>query len=234
MVDRQLSPATNNNMTDSKVTVVDLDGTYLTCNSLRLYLKVALKYSLRNLRIDRLSEIFLLYLLRKLRLISHETMKYKSIRLGGKSPRMLHEFSVEAHNAVNKKVKTFLDERQKRGESVLLATAAAESYVPLIWDGEYIASPMGGPDCRGIRKRDAVIRWASGRRLSISFFLTDHHEDLPLAEYVIDNGGKVILVNPSSETLEAFPAGTPVGVAKFIPSCDGCPEEISRVVGKQL
>lgn len=210
MVNRQLNTVISPLHTVTKVTVVDLDGTYLTGNSLKLYLKIALKHSLWNLRIDRVLGISLLYFFRKLRFISHEKMKYNAIRIGGKSPHMLRKFSVMAHQMVNGKVKAFLSERHKKGEAILLATAAAESYVPLIWSGEYIASPTGGPDCRSTRKRDAVAQWVSKRGMTISYFLTDHHEDLPLARYVTDNGGFVILVNPSSKTTKIMNASASI------------------------
>lgn len=193
MVDRQLK--------SDKLTVIDLDGTYLTCNSLSLYLKTALKYAVSRLRLDRVMVISALYLFRKLRLISHETMKYRAINFSSKSPAMLNKFKVAAHDKINPIVARFILERKQNGEETLLATAAAECYVPLIWEGDFIASPMGGPDCRGVRKRDSVVKWAERRGLRITNFLTDHHEDLPLAKYAIDNGANVIIVNPSPKTI---------------------------------
>lgn len=204
MVNRQLTPASNKCSANGSVTVVDLDGTYLTCNSLTLYLKVALKYAATHLRIDRVMGISLLCILRKLRLVSHETMKYKAISIAGEAPRMREDFRCAAREKINREVEKFLKDRSGKGDTILLATAAADCYVPLVWDGEFIASPMGGPDKRGVRKRDAVMRWITGRGLKISNFLTDHHEDLPLAEYVADNGGNVILVNPSPKTIQKF------------------------------
>ena len=196
MVSRQQSPL--------KVTVVDLDGTYLLCNSLELYLKNALSHAARHLRLDLVARILTLFVLRRLRLISHETMKYRAIAAAGDSPEMLASFQRLAKQQINPTVAEFIEDRRKEGDAILLATAAAECYVPLIWHGEYIASPMGGPDCRRERKKDAVARWTTAHNAHISYFLTDHREDLPLARYAAEKGGKVMLVNPSPKSHAVF------------------------------
>lgn len=186
------------------VTVVDLDGTLLKINSLELYLRTAVKYALRHGRIDRAAAIYILISLRKMRVISHETMKYRAIALAGKSPAMLNTFGLLARRLLNRQVLNFIAARRKRGDKILVASAAAESYVNKIWSGDFIASPMGGPDCRGELKRSAVERRIRDMNLELNYFLTDHCDDLPLARYACENGARVILVRPKGDTRRRF------------------------------
>lgn len=202
----------NRQQNASKITVIDLDETYLLCNSLKLYLRNALNYAAGHLRLDRVTKILTLFALRKLKLISHETMKYRAIKAAGESPEMLKTFKCLAKRQINPKVAKFIEERRRNGDEILLATAAAQCYVPLIWDGNYVASPMGGPDCRGDRKRDTVIQWTTAHNSTIRYFLTDHMEDLPLARYAAASGANVLLVNPNRESLQAFEQALPGAV----------------------
>ncbi len=191
------------------VTVVDLDGTLLRINSLELFLKTAMYHALRHVRIDRAAGIAVLYALRRMRLISHETMKYRAIALAGKSPVMLNTFGLKARRLLNRQVLNFIAAQRRNGDKILVASAAAELYVNKIWSGDFIASPMGGPDCRGVRKRDAVERRIKEMGLQLNYFLTDHCDDLPLAHYAADTGAKVILVRPKGNTRQRFEAELP-------------------------
>ena len=198
-------------MNKREATVIDLDGTLLDCNSLELYLATALRHLLRAGRIDRVAGMAWWIGLRRLRLISHETMKYRAIALAGSTPEMTARFVDEAKRHYNPRVLDFIERAGKRGDVLLLATAAAECYVPVIWHGEFVASPMGGPDCRDERKRDAVARWLDSRNLHLGYFLTDHTDDLPLARHAMAEGATVVLVNPDALTLKLFKAELPSG-----------------------
>lgn len=199
----------NRQPTSQGVTIVDLDGTLLQINSLELFLKVAVKYALQHGRIDRVAAILTLYLLRKGRIISHESMKYKAIACAGKSQAMLGAFGLKARKLLNRRVLNFIGARRRQGDKIIVASAAAESYVGRIWSGDFIASPAGGPDCRGVRKREAVAAHIAATGLRLNYFLTDHCDDLPLAHYAADNGATVILVRPQGNTRERFEAELP-------------------------
>ena len=191
------------------ITVVDLDGTLLKINSLELFLRTALTYALRHCRIDRVVAILSLYALRRVRLISHETMKYRAIAAAGKAPDMLNIFGLKARRHLNRQVLNFIAARRREGDKILVASAAAGVYVNKIWSGDFIASPAGGPDCRGTIKRDAVEERINDMGLELKYFLTDHCDDLPMATLAADKGAKVILVRPLGNTRMRFESALP-------------------------
>lgn len=187
-----------------KVVVCDLDGTLLKGNSLKWLLAIGMKRLLVRGRIFSMARIALLGALSKVHLVTHEKMKYTAIRLFGNDHKVYDKLIKKARMGRNPEVETVLKRHQERGEWILLATAASENYVPMIWNGLYIASPFGGPDLKGERKLKAVKTWLKARNMSISIFMTDHHNDLPLAEWAYRHGAKIILVNSSHETQRQF------------------------------
>lgn len=190
-------------------TVVDLDGTLFRVNSLRTYLRTAMRHHLRRGAVLKCAGMGVLFIARRFRLISHETMKYRALFLAGRADAMLSEFRDAMLPQINETVKSFLAERKASGDRILLASAAAGFYIPLLWNGEYLASPEGGPDLRGNAKRDAVVRWANENHVKVKYFLTDHYHDLPLALWTHSTGGEVIMINPSPKSLDTFNRAIP-------------------------
>jgi len=186
-------------------TIVDLDGTYINGNTLKMYLTIGVKDLLRHGRLDKATAIVVLVAVRKLRLIDHESMKYRAIRLIAPTTRVIKQMCDCVKKHINDNVATFLDRRCQAGDIILMATAAPEFYVKWFWDGNLIASPSDGPDCKGDIKRDAVSNWLAAKNAKPANFLTDHHDDLPLAQI----SETVILVNPSEKTIEAFKSTCP-------------------------
>lgn len=180
--------------------VVDLDGTLVRCNTLHLYLGLGFRYAgpLKKIAISWLIA------LRRLRLITHESMKYRALKLAGKSSKLSDEFRCRFDNMVRREIMAMIDDTTKRGGRVLLATAASESYVPLIWHGEFIASPWGGPDLKGTAKRDAVLAWLKKNDLRLEAFATDHSDDLPMAIAARELGADVIIVGATPASAKAF------------------------------
>lgn len=176
-------------------TVVDLDGTYLRGNSLHLYIRLGLRRALRRIWLDDLIIISTLLTLRRLRLITHSTMKRKCLAFIGEDDEILTRFRTEALAIINPDVASFIEKRRAAGDAVLLATAASEIYVPAIWDGDYVATAWGAPELRGEAKRDAVAAWLKEKGLKINHFLTDHSDDLPLAAWAEAHGAKVHWIN---------------------------------------
>lgn len=165
-------------------TVVDLDGTLVKGNTLKMYLRAGAD-------ISNFPLLCFFYLARKLRLINHEGMKYEALKVVGRKPELLEKFKRMVEKSFNSDVLSFLQERRDAGDRILLATAAADFYIPAIWDGEFLASPWGGPDLRGEIKKTAVEAWLMENNLKINYFLTDHPDDMPLVRFVEKNGGKV-------------------------------------------
>lgn len=186
------------------VVVTDLDGTLLRGNSLKWILKAGLKRLLRSGRLSSFLAVLGLGGLCMMRIVSHETMKYGALRLFGDDPKLMDEMRRMGHEMRRESVSRLLAEAAAAGDEILLATAASESYVPYVWDGDYIASPFGGPDLKGERKLQRLRERVAARNQRVKAFLTDHYDDLATAEWVADNGGKVYLVNPSQKTIERF------------------------------
>jgi hypothetical protein len=192
-----------------KIVVVDLDGTLVDGNTLAIYLSVGFRYLAKQGRVDKALAVAALVVARKLRLISHHTMKYSAISLIGRDGEMLKQVAKTATSKFNAEVLRMIAKYRSDGCEAWLATAAPAFYARLLWDGVLIASPDGGPDCAGTIKRDAVYAWARKNNAEICTFLTDHSDDLPLAKAVADDGGRVVLVNPSPLTLSIFEAAIP-------------------------
>lgn len=180
--------------------MVDLDGTLVECNTLH----VMLRLGLRHAPLVNRAAIAMLIVARRLRLISHETMKYKALALTGRSAAITDKFVVYVESHRSARVASILEERKKAGDRILLASAAASSYIPLIWDGEFLASPDGGPDLRGRSKVRAVEQWLDDNNLEIGMFITDHFHDLPLALATRNRGGEVVIVNPTPKSAKIF------------------------------
>lgn len=186
-----------------RTVIVDLDGTYYRGNTLHDYLRCALKVRLRHFD-PRGASILLQYLLRGLRLISHANFKERALR-AAVSNEALEDFAARATGKINLALKDLLDNERRAGSLVILASAALEFYIPLLWDGEFTGSQFspetGLEECRGERKLEKVnellkIKGASGIDLAIS----DHLDDLPLMRAARER----ILVSPGRRTVEAM------------------------------
>lgn len=189
---------------DSKATVVDLDGTLFSVNTLHLYIKTALKFHARAWRLRRVMMISMWCFLRYIRLVSHSAMKQKVLKWSGLSNDLLDEFRGHAFCHVNPKVMQMVKKGIREGVPTLLATAAADAYVYCLWDGDYIATRASGPELRDQEKLNETRRWLSDHNVEIGRVITDHYDDLPLARYADSAGAEVLLVNPSRLTHKRF------------------------------
>lgn len=188
------------------LTVVDLDGTYVSCNTLERYIMIGLKHHLCRFRLFSAIGVIMMVTLRRLRFISHTAMKFTCLRLLD-SDRSFHgKFVNDVLKHLNTDVKSLLDDRRQSGHRILLATAAPDLYVPMIWDGDFVATQTeNNPEhleCRGEEKLRLIIRYASANSCFIDTVITDHHDDAPLLEY--NHAGTNILVRPSCRTLRFF------------------------------
>lgn len=201
MVDRL-----TNKETEKALTVVDLDGTYVTCNTLREYILTGLKHHLRRSHLLSSIKVSALMALRVLRLISHKTMKFGCLAALAKDSGFHAVFAAKMRASVNNEVVAIIESKRAEGHAVLLATAAPDFYVPLIWDGDYVATAsVDNPDrteCRGEEKLRRVLEYARANGCHIDTVISDHHDDAPLLRYNSD--GTNILVRPSDKTLRFF------------------------------
>lgn len=182
----------------NELTVIDLDGTYVRCNTLHVYIRCGVRRMLARLRLLRLVKTLSFLVLRKCGLIDHATMKFGiSELIDSNDPALRDDFVAIVKSEIN----TVLAGRlAKENGRVLLATAALDLYVPWIWPGDYVATKTAGNkarlECRGEEKLRRVEEYATGKGLELHDFYTDHVDDLPL----IKKSPKVILVNAGEST----------------------------------
>lgn len=185
-------------MNTRRVVAVDLDGTYVQGNTLHMYLRTALAMRATGWR-KRLG-IACWMALRVLRLVSHRSMKFNCLGLIAPTPALRKAFVERVRTAVNPAVGALVGDERARGALVVLATAAPDVYVPWIWQGPFVATPVadnaGRAEMRGQAKVKALECLApDGPDLAV----TDHHDDLPL----MHRAKATLLVNPSARTLTA-------------------------------
>lgn len=175
-------------------TVVDLDGTYVKGNTLKIYLKCGLRYLLRHNKYMDSGKVLFGVVKRQLRISTHLEMRNTVIEvLCRYNAAILKDFSAYVAKHIDPTVKSLIKERVTKGHRILLATAASGIYVPYIWGGDFVA------DCRGVEKLRRVMQWLADNNCMLDTVVTDHSDDLPLLE--ANNKGTNILVNPSATTL---------------------------------
>lgn len=178
-------------------TVVDLDGTYIKGNTLKIFLKCGFRYFIRHNDYRDFRRLVFVVGKRQLRLSTHVEMRDSIVRIIRPYYSVISEEFVRCvKKRINLKVKSLLDDRKIKGHRILLATAASGYYIPSIWDGDFVA------ECRGTEKLERVTQWLLDNNCKLDTVITDHREDLPLL--VANEKGKNILVNPSSSTLASL------------------------------
>lgn len=198
MVDRheKLTPAA----------VVDLDGTYLRGNSLKLYIVCGFRYNLGKMRLLSAFRIGSLVALRMARLISHRRMKFAVLSMLVKDRTFESDFSRKAHADIDIRVAKIIDDLRGSGYRILLATAAPDIYIPAIWDGDYIATRTSDnkemTECRGEQKRLEVETWLKSNGCRLDTVISDHYDDAPL--FMANSEGTNMLVKPDKASISFF------------------------------
>lgn len=186
-----------------KLMAIDLDGTLLRGNTLRIYMRCGLGQMWRRHHYGRMLRALWLIALRRLRLIHHTTMKFGVIHMiDPDDPVLRRQFVQRVDRLRNPQVRTVMSEWCQAGGVVVLATAAADVYVPWIWSGPFLATKTyDNPrhiEMRGPNKAHAVSCFARDHGLQLWIVVTDHIDDLPLMEQAADG---VILVNADRKTI---------------------------------
>jgi phosphoserine phosphatase len=164
--------------------IIDLDGTYIQGNTLHIYLRCAIHYHFRHFRPLRALRIMALLAQRRLHLITHVDMKFRALELAGRDHMLLSYFGMKAAALVHPRVEQLRHEYAELGGQVLLATAAADFYIPHLWTGDYVATRMdrnpNRRECRGNEKLRRVQEWLDEHHARMAVVITDHQDDLPL------------------------------------------------------
>lgn len=118
-------------------------------------------------------------------------------------------FSKSLAKSVNKDVYSAIQSHSQAGERILIATAAAEFFMPyfvkeLGIEADFIATKKADnfedfKENKGEEKMMNVMKYLATNNYEINTFFTDHYDDLPLLQI---NMGKNILVNPDKSTLD--------------------------------
>lgn len=187
-----------------KLVALDLDGTLIAGNSLHVYLKCGVAELLRTSNFISASKVLLLIGLRALRLISHRHMKFAALSIIKQTDHLRSVFTNKIKSMRRPEVELLIKDFRENGCEVLLATAAADCYVPLIWSDRFIATPMQNNvnriELRSEVKRDAVLHYAQQHGMTLHAVITDDVADLALLSV---GAQKNILVHPSAATLAA-------------------------------
>lgn len=188
-------------------TVVDIDGTYIKGNTLKIYLLCGLRYLMARFKIYPAVKLLYAVLLRKLHIISH--LRMKTVILDTLYPynQILSKFRSRVLKKINPAVSALIEKNKEKGHMILFATAAPKFYVQeIIPDGNVLASLYRPYDelieFRGDRKLNEVSAWLSVNNCFLDTVISDHYDDAPLFE--ANKEGTNVLVNPSAKTLRFF------------------------------
>lgn len=189
--------------TNKTLVIVDLDGTLYSINTFEAWILFYLKESLKAGRWRVAALLIWFGVLRKLRLISHEMLKRKVIKLSiGAHENVLDGFIRLLEQYQNKCVIAAF--RAIDARTNILATAAPDFYASkLSGNADFQMKVMtssligsGWADCRGREKVTQVTQHVDLGAFDEIIFFTDHFDDIPLMKI----SSRVVLVSPSKKT----------------------------------
>lgn len=202
-------------------TVVDLDGSLISGNSMHIFMKrlpgLLMKRRSPGAAIGALWWTWL----RSLHIVSHSNMKW---HLTKTARRHLQEedwenMAATIAESINPRVSDLIDSRRKLGCLTYIATAALEEYaLPLSrilgYEGA-VATKFSDDqetyeEMKGHTKHAGIEQLLSQENLRLESFITDHPDDLPTAKaYPF----LTILVNPTQKIADQFHE---IGVTRYI------------------
>lgn len=148
---------------------------------------------------------------RKAQLSSHTEMKHSIVgtAIQTLSQSEINRFAEILFDDLNPEVVNRLEIFASKGMQILLATAAADFFLPAFtgllknFTIDFIGTPYKSVvtefvENKGDVKLSCVKNYLKSHNLQLQAFITDHIDDLPLLRY---NLGENILVNPSKPTV---------------------------------
>lgn len=186
-----------NGLQGRKIVIVDLDGTLIQGNSFHEFIKINFKYARFSIKL----KLIYLSLLRIFRIIKHSQLKFKILKIISLDERIKKDFKNKINEMKNEKVWDLLDKFYKTGAEIWLATAAPDIYIPIIWNGKFIATKSYNNEkmieCKGINKVKEIKNKLNKKDVVIAIF-TDHYDDIPLIRLC---SGTSFLVKPSKKSI---------------------------------
>ncbi len=194
------------------VTIVDLDGTLLTANSMHIFMRRLPGLLMKRGAIGAAIDSMWWTTLRSLRMVSHHSMKWHLTKTARKHLEDCdwEELAENMAESVNSSVTEYIESRRNRGCLTYIATAAAEEYtLPLCrllgYDGvlatKFTDEISDYSELNRHAKHEAIMRLLEEEQLRLESFMTDHTDDLPTAKAF---PLLTILVGASKKTADAF------------------------------
>lgn len=195
--------------------IVDLDGTLLRGNSMRMFMRHLPCVLFR--RMAPLAAVQSLWWigLRSLRAVSHKTMKWHLTKIAKHNLQTSdwEMMAKEMTGFINPNIKEFIETRQKKlsdssenhQSMIIIASAAMEEYVvplnQLLGYGSVIATEFSTRKSEYVEKRGEIklkyiLNLLEKENMTLDTFLTDHYDDCPTAEAFPE---RTIIVNPKEE-----------------------------------
>lgn len=117
------------------IVVVDMDGTLVRGNTWRYFVAMILRKSLLNLRILTFFRLSILLIKRRIGKISHSELKYSVMRASHLfNGDDWQRFASKMSELFNEDVLRIIETEKENGACILMATAAAGEYAPIIAD----------------------------------------------------------------------------------------------------
>lgn len=196
-----------------KAVFIDLDGTLLKGNSMKIFMLRLPLYLLRKGALTAVFDVFFRIALRIMHIYDHRRMKW---HITGIAKKYLNDESWRAMadymlRNVNLGVKRISDSKKTEGFRLWLATAAPEEYSihiarSLGFDGlcatKFTPKFSDYIENRKELKLESIQKILLEHDLVMDLFITDHKDDLPTAMAYPNN---TILVNPSKHALLDMP-----------------------------
>lgn len=187
-------------------TVVDLDGTYVDGNTLKIYLGCGLRYLMAKRKISAVIRVLSAVVRRKLKLCDHRQMKEVILSELYPYADLLEDFSRRVVGHINPDVKNLIARNAHQGHRILMATAAPEFYVRSFWSGDLVATDFRPEEpmieCSVMEKVSRVNQWFKDNDCRIDTVVTDSVDDAGL--FVMNANGTNVLVKPSKSVLRTF------------------------------
>lgn len=184
---------------------VDLDGTYIKGNTLKMYIKAGCIHLVRSRHLRRLFKVGLWVTARRVKLISHLQMKLKVASEIGWNSEIEKIFTDLAVPNINPAVDSLIRDFGNAGGRCVIASAAFGFYIPSVTSLPFVATGTSikdiGDECRGEEKCRRLNEWLEETGGMLHSVVTDHHDDIPLLKLPC---AQRYLVNPSDATLRAI------------------------------
>lgn len=202
-------------------TFIDLDGTLLRGNSLKMFMRRLPGVLMRRHAFAATFATLWWMGWRSIRLVSHRNMKWHITKMA--RAHLLDEdwdaIAEKMLGKVNPAVSDFVSFPSRANCRKYIATAAPEEYsLPLSrlmgYDGvvatRFNEDKSEYEEMRGLRKLEGIQSLMQEQHLRLESFLTDHYDDIPTAR---EYPGLTILVNPTRKMQSIFHN---VGVTRYL------------------